>query len=134
MNEKYADIINMPYRKSTKRPQMSMYDRAAQFSSFAALTGHSEAIKETARLTDEKTELNDEQMEDLNNKIAFVCENIKIRPEITVTYFVPDERKSGGMYVTETVRVKKIDMTERAITSGDDKVILFDDVESILLK
>ncbi len=134
MSEKYDDIINMPYKKSTKRPQMSMYDRAAQFSSFAALTGHSEAIKETARLTDKKTELNEEQMADLNNKIAFICENIKTQPQITVTYFIPDEKKSGGMYLTEQVSVKKINMTEKTFTTTDNRDILFEDVESILLK
>ncbi len=133
MSEKYEDIINMPYRKSNKRPQMSMYDRAAQFSSFAALTGHSDAIKETARLTDKKTELNEEQMADLNNKIAFICENIKTQPQITVTYFVPDERKSGGMYLTENVRVKKINMTEKTFTTIDGRDILFEDVESMLV-
>ncbi len=131
MSEKYDDIINLPYQKSTKRPQMSMYDRAAQFSSFAALTGHSEAIKETARLTDKKTELNEEQMAELNNKIAFICENIKTQPEITVTYFIPDEKKNGGMYVTEIINVKKINMTEKTITSSNNKLIYFQDIESI---
>ncbi len=133
MSEKYGDIINMPYRKSTKRPQMSMYDRAAQFSSFAALTGHSEQIKETARLTDKKTELNEEQMADLNNKIAFICENIKTQPQITVTYFIPDEKKSGGLYVTEKVSVKKINMTEKTFTTTDGREILLENVEGILI-
>ncbi len=133
MNGKYDDIIHLPHYKSKKRQSMSMYDRAAQFSSFAALTGHSEAIKETARLTDKKTELNEEQMADLNNKIAFICENIKTQPQITVTYFIPDEKKSGGKYVTERLKVKKINMTEKTFTTTDGRDILFEDVENIII-
>ena len=92
----YDYIINMPHHVSETHPQMSMHDRAAQFSPFAALTGHSDAVKETARLTDEKIELTEEKISDLKQKLNFLNEHSAEQPEITVEYFVPDERKSGG--------------------------------------
>ena len=102
MNEKYKDIIDLPNHRSKKYPHMSMIDRAAQFGSFDALTGHSDAIKETARLTDKKIQLNEEQINDLNFKINIICDNIMTKPLAAITYFIPDEKKSGGMYLTES--------------------------------
>ena len=90
----YEDIINLPHHVSPKRPQMSMQDRAAQFSPFAALTGYEDAIKETGRLTDVKIELSDEDRELLDQKQQYLQEHIGDRPEITITYFVPDEKLS----------------------------------------
>ena len=131
MSGRYDDIINLPHYKSKKRAHMSMYDRAAQFSSFAALTGHSEAISEAARLTESKVVLNEEQMAELNNKISYICENIRFFPEISVTYFISDNKKEGGMYITEKLTVKKINMTERVFTFLEGKTISFDDIENI---
>ena len=131
MNEKYKDIINLPPHQSAKHPRMSMVDRAAQFSSFAALTGHSDAIKEEARLVDKKEKLNDEQIQDLNTKLLFICDNIKVMPEATVTYFVPDSRKNGGSYITRTCRIKKIDLNSRTLTATDKTVINLDDIVKI---
>ena len=120
MNE-YDDIINMPHHVSATHPQMSMHDRAAQFSPFAALTGHSEAVKETARLTNEKIELTEEEISDLNQKLNFLNEHAAEQPEITVEYFVPDERKSGGAYITVSGNFRRIDEYSQIIimTSGE---------------
>ena len=96
MNTQYDDIIHLPHHVSKTRPQMSMLDRAAQFSPFAALTGYEDAIQETGRLTDERMELSDEDRELLDRKWHYLQEIISDRPEITVTYFVPDEKKAGG--------------------------------------
>ena len=93
--QKYADIFNMPHHISSKRPQMSRIDRAAQFAPFAALTGHDEAIKETARLTDERIDLDESTLAILNDKIQIILDNLDTEPEVTVTYFKPDDKKSG---------------------------------------
>ncbi len=129
--EKYNDIINLPHYQSKKRPHMSIHDRAAQFSPFAALTGHDEAIKETARLTDKKTELSETAKTILNEKFSFIMEHIYDQPEITVTYFIPDSLKSGGMYVDYTGRVKKYDYHNRILHFTDNTEIKVDDILEI---
>ena len=118
---KYADIIDLPHHQSEKRQKMSNYDRAAQFSPFAALTGHADSIKETARLTDEYSELSEEMKAIMNEKILFLMEQLENQPEITITFFKPDEKKQGGAYITITGVVKKIKTYERQIqmTTGD---------------
>ena len=119
--KKYADIIDLPHHQSDTRPKMSNYDRAAQFSPFAALTGHAESIKETARLTDEYSEPSEEMKAIMNEKILFLMEQLEDQPEISITYFKPDEKKNGGAYITITGVVKKIKTYERQIqmTTGD---------------
>lgn len=119
--KKYADIIDLPHHQSDTRPKMSNYDRAAQFSPFAALTGHAESIKETARLTDEYSEPSEEMKAIMNEKILFLMEQLENQPEITITFFKPDEKKQGGAYITITGVVKKIKTYERQIqmTTGD---------------
>ena len=97
---KYDDIINLPHPVSKTHPRMSLHDRAAQFSAFAALTGHDAAIKETARLTDERWEIAEDTKEQLNETLQQIAENIDKDITVTFTYFVPDLRKSGGAYVT----------------------------------
>ena len=99
-NQQYNDIIDLPHHISTTRPRMSMLDRAAQFSPFAALTGYDAAIKETGRLTGQRIELTEECRAVLDRKQQVLLENLAEHPEVSVTYFVPDERKSGGAYVT----------------------------------
>ena len=106
---KYDDIINLPHHVSAKHPQMELLDRAAQFSPFAALTGHEDSIRETARRTEEFLELEEDKKEQLDEKIHVLQENLWKRPEIIVTYFVPDEKKDGGAYVTHRGRIRKID-------------------------
>lgn len=129
--EKYKDIINLPHYKSKKRPHMSNYDRAAQFSPFAALTGHDEAIKETARLTDKRQELDETTKTMLNEKFNFIMEHIYDQPEITVTYFIPDTLKSGGMYVDFAGKVKKYDYFNRILHFTDNTEIKVDDILEI---
>ena len=129
----YDDIIHLPHHVSKTRPQMSMEDRAAQFSPFAALTGYDAAILETGRLTDEKVELGEETRAILDRKQKYLAEIIASRPEVTVTYFVPDEKKSGGAYSTVTRFLKRIDEYERVLVLTDGRKIQLDaifDIES----
>ena len=127
----YEDIINLPHHVSSKRPQMPMLDRAAQFSPFAALTGYDDAIYETGRLTDEKNDLSEEEKEALDRKQQILMERLGDRPALTVTYFVPDAKKSGGAYVTKNGNLKKIDGFERWMMLTDGTKIPLDDVADI---
>ena len=131
MNEKYKDIIDLPNHRSKKYPHMSMIDRAAQFGSFDALTGHSDAIKETARLTDKKIQLNEEQINDINFKLNIICDNIMTKPLAAITYFIPDEKKSGGMYLTELLSIRKVDLANKTLTATNGKVVNIEDIEKI---
>ena len=127
----YDDIINLPHHQSTKHKQMSNYQRAAQFAPFAALTGYDAAIDETARLTDKKLELSDEQESYLNEQIQLLIERISEKPQSQITYFVHDERKSGGENVTITGNVRRVDDYNREIVFADGLTVKIDDVWSI---
>ena len=127
MNE-YDDIINLPHHQSSKRQHMSNHQRAAQFAPFAALTGYDAAIDETARLTDQKLELSDEQADHLNAQIQRIIENITEKPQVEITYFVPDNHKSGGEYVTVTGYVRRVDDHNREIVFVDGMTVGIDDV------
>jgi hypothetical protein len=111
----YDDIIHLPHPVSTKHPQMSVTGRAAQFSPFAALTGYDAAIRETARLTEERVELDEEAKLRLDDKLRMVQEMFIEQPELLVTYFEADNRKSGGCYITVRGSVKKIDVYEQVL-------------------
>ena len=126
---KYDDIINLPHPTSQKRPRMSVQARAAQFSPFAALTGYDAAIRETARLTEERIELNEYEQAVLDQRIILLQEHLKDLPEVTIPYFQPDERKEGGKYRSLTGVVKKIDPYERQLVLADKSKI---SIESIL--
>lgn len=128
---KYDDIIHLPRHVSSRHPQMSLADRAAQFSPFAALTGHEAAIQETARLTDEFIELDEDQKEQLDERLRLLKENQFRETEIEVTYFQPDAKKSGGAYVTVRGRVEKIDEYGRSIVFVDGTMIPMERVFSI---
>ena len=130
-NSKYDEIINFPHHVSKTRPQMPMSDRAAQFSPFAALTGYDSAIKETGRLTDEKIDLDEESMTALNMRYQMLTDALTEGPEVRITYFKPDERKSGGAYVTITGAVRKIDDFEQTIIMQDGTRIPMGDVLSL---
>jgi len=131
MKSNYDDIINLPHHVSKTRPQMSMLDRAAQFSPFAALTGYDAAIKETGRLTDEKIELDEDTKAALDMKQAYLIEMIDEQPEITIIYFLPDARKAGGAYVTVTGNLKRFDEYERLLILTNGKKIPMDDIADI---
>lgn len=125
MGPPYDDIINMNRPISTKHPPMSLLDRAAQFSPFAALTGHEDAIREKARYTNEFVELCGDEQIIIDRKLQQIRDNIINNPEVTITYFEPDALKTGGKYVTITGRVKKIDEYEKKIIMlGGDEILI----------
>ena len=129
--EKYREIIDLPHHVSKTRPQMPMSDRAAQFAPFAALTGYDSVIKETGRLTGERIELDEEALNYLNMRYQLLVDALDEEPEVEITYFKPDERKSGGEYVTVTGTVKKVDDFERLITMQNGTKIPMDDVLAV---
>ena len=131
MNNRYNEIINLPHHVSKTRPQMPMSDRAAQFAPFAALTGYDAAIKETGRLTDEKTEMDEEALNILNMKFQILVDSLDDEPEVTFTYFKPDERKAGGAYIEVTGTVKKVDDFERLIVMQNGTKMPMDDILNI---
>lgn len=131
MQNNYDDIIDLPHHVSATRPQMSMMDRAAQFSPFAALTGYDAAIRETARLTDQKIDLDDYEKEEINDKIQLITEHLGENFGVVITYFQPDSKKAGGAYVDAVGIVKKIDEYERVIIFQDGKKIPIDDILDI---
>lgn len=125
---KYDDIINLPHHRSKTHPHMPLIDRAAQFAPFAALTGYGDAIDETARLTDGRPDLDEQQLAELNERLL----QIMARPNavVRITYFVPDEKKSGGRYEQAEGVIKKIDEIAKVIvTDGGEKIPLSDIVE-----
>lgn len=128
MKNNYEDIIHLPHPESKKHPRMSLHDRAAQFSPFAALTGHSAAIDETARLTDRKLELNEERKADLDRKWQFLMEKMGEHPTIRLTYFIKDEKKEGGIYTTVEDKLKKIDPYKKMIFLQDGTGIYYNDI------
>lgn len=131
MTKEYDDIIHLPHHVSEKRPRMTALDRAAQFSPFAALTGYDSAIKETARLTDERMELDEHMKDALSDKLRIIADRLKEQPKIEITYFQQDVKKNGGVYVTAAGTVKKIDEYERVIAMTDGTAILIDEIISI---
>lgn len=120
---KYDDIIHLPHPVSQRRSRMTSYDRAAQFSPFAALTGYDAVIEETARLTDSRIELDQGAVEQLNERLLEIRDSISSRPLVTLTWFRRDERKAGGAYIRATGRVKKIDSYTNTIVLTDGTVI-----------
>ena len=126
--QKYKDIIDLPHKQSSKRPHMSLADRAAQFAPFSALTGYDDAIIETGRLTDKKIELSEEALDLLNAKYQILISHLADNPEIVLTYFVPDKNKSGGAYIEKQGIVKKLDTFDRLIILCDGTKILMDDI------
>ena len=125
-SHKYDDMIHLPHHVSKTRPQMPLLDRAAQFSAFAALTGHEEAIKETARLTDDRIELDENTIENLDRQLQEIQQSIKDHPCVTFTVFHPDERKEGGAYETVTGNVVKLDSYRRVILLEDGREVKID--------
>lgn len=127
---KYDDIIYLPHHTSTKRVHLSTAQRSAQFASFAALKGFEDEIAETARVTEERTILDENEIEALNDALQYISYNLNEIAEVSITYFVPDKLKSGGAYVTKVGSVKKIDSFARRILI-DGTEILIDDIVKI---
>lgn len=128
--EKYQDIINIPYNKSTKRRQMSLNDRAAQFAPFAALTGYEESLKEVSRVTTLKKELTQDDKDIISAKLNFITTN-KLTEDIIITYFIKDLKKQGGKYVTISKQIKRIDEVNKIIYFFDKQSINIDDIIDI---
>ncbi len=128
---KYDDIINLPHHELTTRQRMPTANRAASFSPFAALTGYDEAVKETARLTSERIEIDDGAKEVLNEKLRIAVEKADEQPEITIVYFLPDKKKAGGAYITITAVIKRVDEYERLVVLTDKSTIPIDDIYDI---
>lgn len=128
MTDHYDDIIDLPHHVSPTRPQMPMSDRAAQFSPFAALVGYDAAIRETGRLTDAKVEMEDDALNDLDEKFQVLMDHLKEKPEIKITYFRADERKVGGAYLQVSGVVRKTSEFERKLILDDGIEIKLDDI------
>ena len=131
MIDPYEDIIDLPHHSSLSHPRMSAHDRAAQFSPFAALTGYSSAITETARLTNRRIELDEQIKADLNDKLSYIQDRLDQPPEVSITYFQADPIKSGGAYITASGYVKKIDQYKRIVMMQDSTIIPIDDIFEI---
>ena len=129
--EKYEDIIELEHPEPKRHPRMKISDRAAQFSPFAALVGYDDDVAETARLTDEKAELDEDTKTILNEKMRLISDSSDKKSAVTVTYFVKDKRKAGGSYVSVTDSVLAIDEYRRVIVMRDKSEIPIDDVFEI---
>ena len=131
MTGPYDDIINLPHHTSPTRSRMATADRAAQFSPFAALTGYEAAVQETARLTDQKVILDEDERAILDQKQRILMERITENPDVTVTYFLPDQKKNGGAYITHTGALKKIESVSRMMIFTDGVQIPLDDISDL---
>lgn len=127
----YDDIINLPRHVSKTRLPMSIINRAAQFSPFAALTGYDDAVKETARLTEDRVELDDTAKARIDEKLRIIKEHLSSKPKVTITYFQPDQKKLGGSYLSISGIVKKIDQYDRTILMEDRRRIEIKEIISI---
>lgn len=125
---KYNDIINLPHHVSKKHPQLSKASYAAQFSPFAALTGYEGIVSEAARFTNERVELGDKEKDILNAKLQIIGDHIKEQPELELTYFQKDKKKSGGAYLKKTARIKRVDDVERIMYFTDGTNLPIDDI------
>ena len=128
---KYDDMIGLGHHISRSHPPMARIKRAAQFASFDALTGFGAAIHEAGRETEEKKELSEDEIYMINARLAVIEQHIKEQPSIAVTYFLPDDKKAGGRYVTVSGNVRKLDGIERAIIMTDRTKIPIEDVRYI---
>ena len=131
MTGEYDDIINLPHHVSKTRPQMSMLERAAQFAPFQALTGYGAAIQETARRTEGKIELGDEDIALRNAKLQILADHLPESPEVCIVWFKPDERKPGGSYVKTTGKVKRIDDVAGLISLQSGEKIRLESIVNI---
>lgn len=125
---KYNDIINLPRHVSKTKPQMSMMNRAAQFSSFAAVVGHGDAVVETARLTDQKIELDEAEKSAINNSLVEIVSNLESANDVEIVYFISDEKKSGGKYVKIIAKLIKYNEYSREVFMDDGTVISIDEI------
>ncbi len=128
MKTPYDDIINLPRHTSLKRHKMPKIKRAAQFAPFAALAGHEDAVRETARLTNRRIELDDYLKYDISDKLQAIAARIENQPEVTITYFKPDPKKEGGEYLTTSGKVKKIDKYKQVVVMNAELKIPINEI------
>ena len=134
MRNDYDDIINLPHYEPKHHPRMSMWNRAAQFAPFAALTGYDAAIQESGRLTDDWIDLGESGNEELNRKMEVLLSKLSEQPLVAIEYFLPDSLKSGGSYQTTTGQVKRIDEYEKCIVFTDGKIVPLDAIRDIKIE
>ena len=134
MSGKYDDIISLPHPEPRTHPRMSLHDRAAPFSPFAALTGHSAAIAETGRLTDSRITLDESEMARVDAALQRLQELLPSRPAASITYFVPDVRKAGGSYQTVTGAVRRIDTVNGVLLLTDQRAIPIPDIFNVTVQ
>ena len=127
----HADIINLPHHVSKVHPQMSMHQRAAQFSPFAALVGFEDVIDENVRQTDSKRELDEMEKEELDRKLCVIESHLTEKPVVEIEYFIPDAIKAGGEYVFRSGEVVKIQPVEKKLILSDGTVIPIEDIANI---
>ena len=128
---RYDDIISLPHHQSTERAHMSLHDRAAQFAPFAALSGHEEAIEETARITDEKIILDETAIEKINEKLYEISIHLSEKWNVSITYFKPDAIKCGGAYLTDVGTIKKMDEIEKLVIMDSGMKIKMNEIVGI---
>lgn len=131
MSSAYDDFLNLPHHVSADLPHMSMQNRAAQFAPFAALVGYDALIQETTRLTDQKAELDESVKAELNEKLRLLLEIMPQQPEVTITYFLPDNRKAGGAYKTTSGIVRKYLRSENLLVMIDGSQIPIDAIAAL---
>ena len=129
----YADIIDLPHHVSPTRKRIPIKDRAAQFAPFAALTGYDSAIAETARYTEDSVELDENRKAEIDQVLQWIEEELETRPEVTITWFVPDDRKEGGEFRTERKQIRKLDPIKRTILTMDGTEISIDSITDMML-
>lgn len=132
MTDNYDDIKHLTRPQYDDLHPMSMHDRAALFSPFAALVGYDDAVAETARLTDSRLELTEDEMLELNANLNRLLDSLDEQPQISVTYFVPDKYKTGGRYIVKTGTVRRIDEYARVLIFTDKSEIPIDDTVQIV--
>ena len=130
MNEKYERIVGLPHKQSSTRKHMSLHDRAAQFAPFAALTGYESSIQEKSRLTTQRLEIDEYEIEQLNYKLQIIAEHLGDM-KVAITYFVPDALKSGGVYITKSGMVKQIDEYTKTVIMTDKTTIPIEEIINI---
>jgi hypothetical protein len=127
----YDDIMNLPRHVSTKHSQMPMHKRAAQFSPFAALVGYEDAVLETARVTEPRRKLDEQELDELNRRMTFLSRHLAKQPEVSIEYFVPDQTKSGGAYHVVFGKVNIISKAKRIVIMDDGSIIHMDDITGL---
>ena len=125
---RYDDMLDLPYPYKSPRKKMSMLNRGAQFAPFAALSGHDQSIKETARLTDYKIPLSDEEQQLINQRLSIIQDHLPLNEEIIITYFIKDKKKDGGKYVDKNCLIRTIDEYEKKVIMQDHSYIIIDDI------